>query len=297
MFLKIEDMIQPSELIINPDGTIFHLHLKPEDIADSILMVGDLSRVDMIASFFDKIDCRVQNREFITVTGWYKNKRVSIVSTGIGTDNIDIVVTELDALANVDFQTREIKAEKKSLNLIRIGTSGSLQGNIPINAYVVSEKSVGFDGLLNFYAGRNAVADLPFEKAFMTHMNWNEILAKPYVIDGSRKLFDLFRGEKTVAGVNISAPGFYGPQGRVVRLPLVDPDLNDKIEVFEFEGRKITNYEMESSAIYGLSKLLGHEALTICLIIANRVTKEANANYYPDMKLLAKYILDRIAEF
>ena len=297
MFLKIEDMIQPSELIINPDGTIFHLHLKPEDIADSILMVGDLSRVDMIASFFDKIDCRVQNREFITVTGWYKNKRVSIVSTGIGTDNIDIVVTELDALANVDFQTREIKAEKKSLNLIRIGTSGSLQGNIPINAYVVSEKSVGFDGLLNFYAGRNAVADLPFEKAFMAHMNWNELLAKPYVIDGSRKLFDLFRGEKTVAGVNISAPGFYGPQGRVVRLPLVDPDLNDKIEVFEFEGRKITNYEMESSAIYGLSKLLGHEALTICLIIANRVTKEANANYYPDMKLLAKYILDRIAEF
>ena len=297
MFLKFTIMIQPSELIINPDGTIFHLHLKPEDIADSILMVGDLSRVDMIASYFDRIDCRVQNREFITVTGWYKNKRVSIVSTGIGTDNIDIVVTELDALVNVDFQTREIKADKKSLNLIRIGTSGSLQGNIPINAYVVSEKSIGFDGLLNFYAGRNAVADLPFEKAFMTHMNWNEILAKPYVIDGSRKLFDLFRGEKTVAGVNISAPGFYGPQGRVVRLQLVDPDLNDKIEAFEFEGWKITNYEMESSAIYGLSKLLGHEALTICLIIANRVTKEANANYYPDMKLLAKYILDRIAEF
>ena len=297
MFLKFTIMIQPSELIINPDGTIFHLHLKPEDIADSILMVGDLSRVDMIASFFDKIDCRVQNREFITVTGWYKNKRVSIVSTGIGTDNIDIVVTELDALVNVDFQTREIKADKKSLNLIRIGTSGSLQGNIPINAYVVSEKSVGFDGLLNFYAGRNAVSDLPFEKAFMEHMSWDELLAKPYVIDGSQKLIDLFSGEKTVAGVNISAPGFYGPQGRVVRLQLVDPDLNDKIEAFEFEGWKITNYEMESSAIYGLSKLLGHEALTICLIIANRVTKEANANYYPDMKLLAKYILDRIAEF
>jgi len=297
MFLKFTIMIQPSELIINPDGTIFHLHLKPEDIADSILMVGDLSRVDMIASFFDKIDCRVQNREFITVTGWYKNKRVSIVSTGIGTDNIDIVVTELDALVNVDFQTREIKADKKSLNLIRIGTSGSLQGNIPINAYVVSEKSIGFDGLLNFYAGRNAVSDLPFEKAFMEHMSWDELLAKPYVIDGSQKLIDLFSGEKTVAGVNISAPGFYGPQGRVVRLQLVDPDLNDKIEAFEFEGWKITNYEMESSAIYGLSKLLGHEALTICLIIANRVTKEANANYYPDMKLLAKYILDRIAEF
>lgn len=193
MFLKIEDMIQPSELIINPDGTIFHLHLKPEDIADTILMVGDLNRVDMIASFFDKIDCKVQNREFITVTGWYKNKRVSIVSTGIGTDNIDIVVTELDALVNVDFQTREIKADKKSLNLIRIGTSGSLQGNIPINAYVVSEKSIGFDGLLNFYAGRNAVSDLPFEKAFMEHMNWDELLAKPYVVDGSQKLIDLFQ--------------------------------------------------------------------------------------------------------
>jgi uridine phosphorylase len=289
-------MIQPSELIINPDGTIFHLHLRPEDIADSILMVGDMGRVEMIASYFDKIDCKVQNREFVTITGWYKNKRVSIVSTGIGTDNIDIVVTELDALVNIDFKTREIKAEKTSLNLIRIGTSGSLQGDIPINAYVVSEKSIGFDGLLNFYAGRDSVSDLPFEKAFLEHMNWNDQLAKPYVVNSSEKLFNLFSGEKTVSGVNISSPGFYGPQGRVVRLPLVDADLNDKIETFEFEGRKITNYEMESSAIYGFSKLLGHEALTICLIIANRVTKEANANYYPEMKSLAKYILDRLAK-
>ncbi|HNW52075.1 MAG TPA: nucleoside phosphorylase [Prolixibacteraceae bacterium] len=289
-------MIKSSELIINPDGSVFHLHLKPENIAKTILMVGDPGRIEMIASFFDKIECEVYNREFKTVTGWYKNQRLSVVSTGIGTDNIDIVVNELDALVNIDLKTREIKPEKTSLNLIRIGTSGSLHADIPINAYVVSKKSVGFDGLLNFYQGRNEIADLPFEKAFMEHTQWNELLAKPYVIDCSEKLYHLISSSETVDGINISAPGFYGPQGRVIRLPIEDPELNQKIESFRFEGQKITNYEMESSAIYGLSKLLGHEALTICVIIANRVTLEANENYIPSMRKLVEYILEHLVK-
>jgi len=288
-------MIKPSELIINPDGTIFHLHLKPENIADTILMVGDPGRIDMIAEFFDSIECRVQNREFITVTGRYKNLRLSVITTGIGTDNIDIVVNELDALVNIDLKTREIKPEKKSLNFIRIGTSGSLQADNPIDSFVISKKSIGFDGLLNFYAGRNQIADLPFEKAFMEHTGWDELLAKPYVIDCSDSLLEIISSDETSIGINISAPGFYGPQGRVLRLPLSDAELNHKIESFRFEGQKITNYEMESSAIYGLSKLMGHNALTICVIIANRVTLEANENYHPIMKKLVEYILTRLS--
>jgi len=291
-------MIKPSELIINPDGSIFHLHLKPEDVAQTILLVGDPGRVEMISSYFDKIDCKIQNREFVTATGWYKGMRLSVIATGIGTDNIDIVVNELDALVNVDLKTREVKKEITSLNLIRIGTSGSLHIEIPINSFVVSHKSVGFDGMVNFYAGRNSIADLPFENALMSHTNWDKLLAKPYVVECSEKLFRLISSDKTVKGVNISAPGFYGPQGRVIRLPLADAELNHKIESFEFEGQKITNYEMESSAIYGLSKLMGHEALTICLIIANRATLEANENYHPYMKELVEYVLEKIiAEF
>lgn len=288
-------MIKPSELIINPDGSIFHLHLKPEHVADTVLLVGDPGRVDMIAKFFDIIEYEIQNREFKTITGWYKGRHLSVIATGIGTDNIDIVVNELDALVNIDLKKREVIDTKTSLNLIRIGTSGSLQAEIPLNSYVISEKSVGFDGMLNFYEGRNTVADLDFEKALMNHTNWNELLAKPYVIDASEQLLMELSGENTINGVNISANGFYGPQGRVLRLPLADAALNDKIESFEFEGKKITNYEMESSAIYGLSKLMGHEALTICLIIANRVTLEANENYHPHMEKLVEYILDRLA--
>ncbi|MDA3928231.1 MAG: nucleoside phosphorylase [Prolixibacteraceae bacterium] len=288
-------MIKPSELIINPDGSIFHLHLKPENIADTILLVGDPGRIEMISKHFDIIEYSIQNREFKTVTGWYKGRHLSVVATGIGTDNIDIVVNELDALVNIDLKKREVKETKTSLNLIRIGTSGSLQAAIPLNSFVMSEKSIGFDGLLNFYEGRNTIADLEFEAAFLKHTNWNELLAKPYVIDASEQLFKELSSESTVSGVNISAPGFYGPQGRVLRLTLADAKLNDKIESFTYNNQKITNYEMESSAIYGLSKLMGHEALTICLIIANRVTLEANENYNPEMEKLVTYILEKLA--
>jgi uridine phosphorylase len=287
-------MIKPSELIINPDGSIFHLHLKPEDIADTILLVGDPGRVEMIAGYFDRIECKVQNREFVTVTGWYKNRHLSVIATGIGTDNIDIVVNELDALVNIDLNTREIKPEIKSLDLIRIGTSGSLQAEIPVNSFVISRKSIGFDGLLNFYAGRNQISDLPFEKAFTDYSGWNDLLAKPYVVECSDSLYTTISGPETITGVNISAPGFFGPQGRVLRLPLVDDELNHKIESFRFEGQMITNYEMESSAIYGLSKLMGHQSVTICAIIANRITLEANESYQPVMKQLVEYVLERL---
>ncbi|MBN1769397.1 MAG: nucleoside phosphorylase [Prolixibacteraceae bacterium] len=289
-------MIQESELLINPDGTIFHLHLKPEQIADTILLVGDPGRVDLIASFFDVIEHKAQNREFKTITGWYKNRHLSVVATGIGTDNIDIVVNELDALVNIDMKTRKMKDDITCLNLIRLGTSGSLQKEIPVNSFVISEKSIGFDGLLNFYDGRNIVCDLEFEQSLLYHTQWGKLLPKPYVVDCSDDLFNAISSKQTISGVNISAPGFYGPQGRVLRLPLADPNLNEKITSFEFLGKKITNFEMESSAIYGLSKLLGHEALTICLIIANRVTGEANENYHPQMKIMVKYVLDKLVE-
>ena len=288
-------MIASSELIINPDGSIFHLHLKPGEIADTILLVGDPGRADMIARFFDSIEVKKENREFVSRTGTYHGKRITVLATGIGTDNIDIVVTELDALVNVDFTTREIKPEKKSLNLIRIGTSGSLQPDIPIGAFVISKKSIGFDGLLNFYAHRDNVSDLDFETYFMNATRWNQSLASPYVVDCSEELHQLIAGNDTVDGINISAPGFYGPQGRVVRLSLADPLLNEKIEKFSYNGQRITNYEMESSAIYGLSLLLGHKALTICTIIANRVNLKANETYKDAMEVLIKLVLNRIS--
>jgi len=287
-------MIAPSELIINPDGTIFHLHLKPGDVADTVLLVGDPDRVEMIAGYFRNIECSVRNREFVTVTGWYNDTHISVVSTGIGTDNIDIVVNELDALFNVDFGTREIKPDKTILKLIRIGTSGSLQPDIPVNTFVISKKSIGFDGMLNFYEGRNEVSDLEFEAFFMQYMEWNSLLAKPYVVDCSPKLLEKITGPETILGINITAPGFFGPQGRIIRIPIVDAKLNDKIEKFRYQGQMITNYEMESSAIYGLAKLLGHEAITICTIIANRTTLTANESYVPTMKNLVELVLNKL---
>lgn len=287
--------LEASELIINNDGSIFHLHLKPEHVAETIILVGDQDRVDVISNFFDKIELKIQNREFVTHTGHYKGKRISVVSTGIGTDNIDIVVNELDAVVNIDLNTRTIKENKTKLNLIRIGTSGALQKNIPIDTFLVSEKSIGFDGLLNFYANRDQISDLEFEKAFVSYMSWNKQLASPYVVEASEKLLNSI-GKDLMKGVTIAAPGFYGPQGRILRINLSDPDLNNKIENFEYKGQKITNFEMESSAIYGLSKHLGHNALTICNIIANRVTKEYSADYKKSIKKLVLLILDRIVE-
>ncbi|HKI87612.1 MAG TPA: nucleoside phosphorylase [Draconibacterium sp.] len=289
-------MIEQSELILNSDGSIFHLHLKPENISDQIILVGDPARVDTISEHFEQIDFTIQNREFKTVTGWFNRKKLTVVSTGIGTDNIDIVVNELDALVNIDLEKREIKEEHHSLNIIRIGTSGGLQPDLPVNTFVVSKKSIGFDGMLNFYANREDYCDLPFEIAFKQFTKWNNFLPTPYVVNASRFLLSKFKDEEFKHGVTISAPGFYGPQGRKLRLSLAVPELNQQIETFRFDDLKITNFEMESSAIYGLSRMLGHQALTICLIIANRVTLTANENYRDEMKKLITIVLDRLTK-
>lgn len=289
-------MIKHSELILNPEGSIFHLHLKPENISNQIILVGDPTRVDTIASFFSKIDFSVQNREFKTTTGWYNNVKLTIISTGIGTDNIDIVLNELDALVNIDLKTRTIKKKHTELTIVRIGTSGALQANLPVNTYLVSKKSIGFDGMLNFYANREDYCDLPFEKSFKQFTNWHHSLPTPYVVDASQELIQKFESNDFVQGVTISAPGFYGPQGRELRLPLAVPELNKQIEEFRFDGLKITNFEMESSAIYGLSNMLGHKALTVCLIIANRVTGTTNENYREKMKELIINVLEGLTK-
>ena len=287
-------MIGSSELIINQDGSIFHLHIKPEQIADHILLVGDPARADLIAGYFQHREFRIQNREFVTVTGTYNNKRITVLSTGIGTDNIDIVMNELDALVNIDFAKREIKKDKRTLKIVRIGTSGGLQKELQLNDYVISQKAIGFDGLLNFYADREKVTDLDFEEHFKKHVNWNPLLTSPYVVDCSDSLFEKIKGDEFSPGVTISAPGFYGPQGRILRLKTADPGINKKIESFSYNDSKIINYEMECSAIYGLSALMGHEALTVCLIIANRLKEEANNHYHDKMEKLIKLVLARI---
>jgi uridine phosphorylase len=290
---KIINMVlKSSELILNNDGSVFHLHLKHENISNNIILVGDPNRVDTVAGFMGNIEFSAQNREFKSVTGSYNGKKITALSTGIGTDNIDIVINELDALVNIDLKERRIKKGKKSLNIVRIGTSGAVQSNIPLNSYIISEKSIGFDGLLNYYADRNNFCDLDFEKAFKKFTGWRKSLSDPYVVDASPYLTSKFTNPQFIKGVNISAPGFYGPQGRVLRLELADPQLNHKIEQFKYKNLKITNYEMESSAIYGLSKMLGHNALTVCLIIANRITGETNEAYRSEMKKLIVKVLD-----
>ena len=286
--------IAESELILNDDKSIFHLHITPEQLSDKIILVGDPGRVKLAASFLDSIECEVESREFRTTTGIYKGKRISVISTGIGTDNIDIVMNELDALVNVDLDTRLPKAEHKTLEIIRVGTSGSLQVDIPIDSFLISEKSIGFDGLLNFYDKRNLISDLKFEESFTTFVNWNDLLAKPYVVDSSAELVDRIHTDKTIKGVTISAPGFYGPQGRIIRLNTIDNNLNNKIAEFRFEDYKITNYEMESSAIAGLSLLLGHKATTICAIIANRANGTSSPDYKKTIAELLEYILNKI---
>ncbi len=285
-------MIGESELIINPDGTIFHLHLKPEQIADRIILVGDPGRVKMISGKFDSVEFIASNREFVTMTGNYHGHRLTVLSTGIGTDNIDIVVNELDALANIDLHTREIRPEHRTLQLIRIGTSGGLQRDIPVNSWIVSCKSVGFDPVLAFYADRKKYCDTDFEKAFRDFISWPGDFPSPYVVDASQELLKKFSAEPFIRGVNISAPGFYGPQGRVLRLGLAFPGMNEMLGQFRFGSLKITNYEMESSAIYGLSRMLGHEAITICLLIANRQIRSANENHQQEMERLVEGVLN-----
>ncbi len=286
--------IEESELIINDDGSVFHLHLKPGEVADTIILVGDPARVELVASFFDSVDVEKENREFVSKTGMINRNRVTVVSTGIGTDNIDIVLNELDALVNIDFETRMVKSKLTSLNLVRIGTSGSLQKELPVDSWVLSEKAIGFDGLLNFYAGRDTISDLEFERAFTSDMDWNNQLAAPYVVNAGSELVKKLEGEGITKGVNISSPGFYGPQGRVMRLNLADSELNNKITDFRFKSYKITNYEMECSALYGLSALMGHQAATVCAIIANRLAGTYSEDYKSIIKLLVETVLSRL---
>lgn len=289
-------IFEESELIINADGSIFHLHLKPEQLAHKIILVGDPGRVSVVASHFDKIENEVENREFRSVTGKYKDKRITVTSTGIGCDNIDIVMNELDALANIDFSSRQEKEDFTQLEVVRIGTCGGLQPNTPIGTYICSEKSVGFDGLLNFYAGRNAVCDLKLERTLLNHLGWSGNLCAPapYVINSDKELADRIAGDDMVKGITVACGGFYGPQGRQLRLRLADPHQNEKIESFEYDGMRITNFEMESSALAGLSCLMGHKATTVCMVIANRYAKEANTGYKNKIDDLIKIVLDRI---
>lgn len=287
-------VIAPSELIINPDGSVFHLHLRPDQLTDRIILVGDPARVDIVAEHFDTKDFEVSSREFHTIGGTYKGKPIMCLSHGIGPDNIDIVINELDALANIDFATREVKDRKRSLTMVRIGTSGALQPELIVGTPVIAEKAIGFDGVLNYYAGRNDICDLGFEKAFCEHTQWNPLWAKPYVVDANSDLVDQIGRDDMVRGNTISAVGFYGPQGRELRLPLANPGLNAAIEEFRYNGRKVTNYEMESAPLQGLSKLMGHRAMTVCSIIANRMRHDVTPNYKTAIRDLISTVLDRI---
>lgn len=285
-----------SELIINSDGSVFHLHVKPEHLADKIILVGDPGRVALVASHFHTVECDVESREFHTITGTYNGKRIMVTSTGIGCDNIDIVMNEIDALANIDFNTREENDKIRQLEIVRIGTCGGLQPYTPVGTFICSEKSVGFDGLLNFYAGRNAVCDLAMERTLLNHLGWtgNMCAPAPYVIDADSELVERIAGKDMVRGVTIACGGFFGPQGRQLRVPLADPKQNEKIESFEYNGYRITNFEMESSALAGLARLMGHKATTCCMVIANRVAKEANTGYKNKIDDLIKVVLERI---
>lgn len=285
-----------SELIINSDGSVFHLHVKPEHLADKIILVGDPGRVALVASHFQTVECDVESREFHTITGTYNGKRIMVTSTGIGCDNIDIVMNEIDALANIDFNTREENDKIRQLEIVRIGTCGGLQPYTPVGTFICSEKSVGFDGLLNFYAGRNAVCDLAMERALLNHLGWtgNMCAPAPYVIDADSELVERIAGKDMVRGVTIACGGFFGPQGRQLRVPLADPKQNEKIESFEYNDYRITNFEMESSALAGLARLMGHKATTCCMVIANRVAKEANTGYKNKIDDLIKVVLERI---
>ncbi len=283
-----------SELIINSDGSCFHLHLRPEQMADKIILVGDPARVNTVAAHFDSIECEVSSREFHTITGTYKGKRITAQSHGIGCDNIDIVVNELDTLANIDYNTREERDSHRTLTMVRIGTCGGLQPFTPTGTFIASVKSIGFDGLLNYYAGRNDVCDLKMEEAFKKHMLWDPIKGAPYVAVADIDLINQIAQEDMVRGYTVACGGFYGPQGRELRAPIADPNQNEKIESFEYDGMKICNFEMESSALAGLASLLGHRAMTCCMVIANRYAKEMNTEYKNSIDTLIEKVLDRI---
>ena len=284
----------PSELIINDDGSCFHLHLKPEQLADRVILVGDPARVNTVAEHFESRECEVSSREFHTITGTYKGKHITCQSHGIGCDNIDIVMTELDTLANIDYTSRTLKPEHRTLTCVRIGTCGGLQPFTPTGSFVASVKSIGFDGLLNYYAGRNDVCDLKLEEAFKKHMQWNPIKGAPYVSISDKELIEQIAQDDMVRGYTISCGGFYGPQGRQLRAAIADPKQNEKVEAFEYNGLKVCNFEMESSALAGLASLLGHRAMTCCMVIANRYAQEMNTEYKNTIDTLIQKVLDRI---
>lgn len=283
-----------SELIINNDGSCFHLHLRPEQLADRVILVGDPGRVNTVAEYFDNIECEVSNREFHSITGTYQDKRITVQSTGIGCDNIDIVITELDTLANIDYKTRTIKDKHRTLTFVRIGTCGGLQPFTPIGTFIASVKSIGFDGLLNYYADRNDVCDLEMENAFKEHMKWNPLKGSPYVAIANPELVDQIACEDMVRGYTVACGGFYGPQGRQIRLRIEDPEQNEKVESFEYDGLRICNFEMESSALAGLASLLGHRAMTCCMVIANRYSQNMNTEYKNSIDSLISLVLQRI---
>lgn len=287
--------IAESELIINGDGTVFHLHLRPEELADNVILVGDPGRVDLIAEYFDEKEFRRESREFVSVTGKYKGVRMTALSTGIGTDNIDIVMNELDALANIDFETREVKPEHRTLNILRIGTSGAIQPDIKLGDFVFSHISVGCDGLMNWYADREKIAMPEIEEAFKQHTGWNKHLPDPYFVRAGEKMIEKFK-DYTVKGMTVAASGFYGPQGRVLRMQLAMPDMLDTFESFRFGEERVTNFEMEGSAIAGIAAHLGHNAGTVCYIIAHRHHKDSNPDYKKDIKRLIELCLDRLSE-
>lgn len=284
-----------SELLLSDDHkSIYHLGLRPDQLAPRVVLVGDPGRVPLVASFFDSRECEVSSREFHTITGTYKGKRITALSTGIGCDNIDIVLNELDALVNIDFATRQEKDTLQSLHIVRVGTCGGLQPNTPVGSFICSVKSIGFDGLLNFYEGRNEVCDLDFEKHFTDYMNWSPLLCAPYVIDADPELIERIAGDDMVRGVTIACGGFFGPQGRRLRIPLAFPRQNELVEKFEYKGYHITNFEMESSAVAGLSRLLGHHATTVCMVVANRLAHDVSVDYHAAIEVLIQKVLDRI---
>jgi uridine phosphorylase len=285
--------IKDSELILNPDGSVYHLNLKPEDISDTVIFVGDQDRVEKISRHFETIEFSTQKREFKTHTGYYKDRRITVISTGIGPDNIDIVLNELDALVNIDFKTRQPKKELTSLNIIRVGTSGSLQADIPVDSFLMSTHGLDVNGMLHFYQ-INGISNPEIEDAFITHTNWDKNKARPIIIENSKYLQRYFKSDRIGMGMTGTAGGFYGPQGRVLRLPLFDPKLNSKLDSFSYKGHRITNFEMETSVIYGLSKLLGHEALSLNAIIANRATGDFSKNPKKTVEHLIVYALERI---
>ncbi|GAD05032.1 phosphorylase [Porphyromonas crevioricanis] len=287
-------IIPASELIINSDGSVFHLHIKPEQLADKVFLVGDPARVDMVAKRFDSIECNVSSREFHTITGTYKGKRITVLSHGIGTDNIDIVLNELDALANIDFQTREVKDSFRQLTLVRVGTSGGLQDNTTIGTYVAASKSIGFDGVMYFYGNTEQIRDLAFEKELLRQLDWQLDGLKPYVVSSDEGLVDQICQDDVLRGVTIAANGFYGPQGRKLRIELKDSELNKKIQAFDYDGKRITNFEMESSSLAGLAALMGHRGMTVCCIIAGRKNEKMNTDYKSSLENLIDMVLDRI---